>query len=76
MSKEELSETELDHVAGGTSIDGVTKTKSIDGSSTSKTGIEVGIEGLGDKHDGTYYVKGVTHEIDEDGRDTSFDTKR
>jgi len=69
MSKEELSETELDHMAGGTSMEPVTKTdftpKKIDSSSILAVGDKAGAEGTGDTHDGTYYVKAVKHEITE-----------
>ena len=48
--------------------------KSTDRASTLSTGDDVGLEGLGDGLESTYYVKGVTHKTDGDGSDTSFDT--
>ena len=78
MSKEELNETELDDVAGGTIKPPALKTgltsNSSDGSSRLRTGSEVDLAGIGDRFDGTQYVKGVTHKTDEDGYDTKFDS--
>ena len=77
LSKEELNETELDDVAGGTIKAPVLKTgltSNSDGSSTLRTGSEVDLAGVGDRFDGTQYVKGVTHKTDEDGYDTKFDS--
>jgi phage protein D len=79
MSEEELSETDLDTVSGGTSIDEVSKTlrtaPGIDGSPTLKPDLDVSLKGVGDTFDGSYHVKGVTSET-EDGYDTELDARR